>query len=355
MRHYYKLNNLTNKLIAWYKKNKRDLPWRGLTDSYHIWVSEIILQQTQIHTGIKYYERFINIFPTIKDLALATEEDVLNVWQGLGYYRRALNMLSAAKTVMIQYDGLFPKEYSKLLQLPGIGIYTASAVSSICNDEKKAVVDGNVYRFLSRIYNISTAINTTQGIKEFQHIANKLIPEKNPGDYNQAIMDFGSTHCKKHNPKCNTCPFQLDCLAYQLGEIHLRPVKHKTKKSSVKYFNYLFIHSKALFLLQQRTNNDIWKKLYELPLIETTKRIDVNTLRKKKYLKQFDVIKIQKDYSVEHNLSHQKLKITFWDININNIKAQKHIQRITLEDVFKYPFAKPLQNYLKIQYAKYKN
>ena len=163
---------MTNKLLTWYKKNKRDLPWRGLTDSYHIWVSEIILQQTQIHTGIKYYEQFIIVFPTIKDLASATEKEVLNVWQGLGYYRRALNMLAAAKTVMSEYDGLFPKEYSKLLQLPGVGIYTASAVSSICNDEKKAVVDGiNIVKKHSK----PNAQDPKGGIKEKEaaiHISN---------------------------------------------------------------------------------------------------------------------------------------------------------------------------------------
>lgn len=338
-------------LLKWYKDNKRDLPWRKTKEPYKIWVSEIILQQTQIKTGLNYYNKFIHEFPTVKKLAKAETERVLKIWEGLGYYNRALNMLESAKLVVKKYNGIFPKEYDELIKLKGVGPYTAAAISSFCNKEKKAVVDGNVYRVLSRLYNVETNINTTTGKKEFQQIANKLISQNHPGEYNQAIMDFGSTHCTKYHPKCKNCPFQRKCISFKLGNVHLRPVKIAKKISKIRYFNYLFITNKLAFLIQQRSGLDIWKKLYELPLIETDKKIDKLGLINQKKLKYLEIINIKKNYDQEHHLSHQKLKITFWEINVKSLNINDNIKKIKQEHINKYPFPKPLEKYLKIQFT----
>ena len=336
-------------LLQWYSENKRDLPWRKTKDPYKVWVSEIILQQTQIKTGLDYYTKFICKFPTVEKLARAHTKTVLKIWEGLGYYNRALNMLESAKIVMKKYNGIFPKEYDKVITLKGVGAYTAAAISSFCNKEKKAVVDGNVYRVLSRLYNIKTNINTTNGKKEFQTTANKLISKSNPGTYNQAIMDFGATHCTKHNPKCQNCPFQKKCMSFKLGNIHLRPVKIVKKISKIRYFNYLFITKNPFFLIQQRRSLDIWKRLYELPLIETIKKINKVTLMNQKQLQCFQIININKSYDEEHNLSHQKLKITFWEINVKSLNVNSDTKAIKKDGIKKYPFPKPLDKYLKIR------
>ena len=338
-------------LLQWYKENKRNLPWRKTKEPYKVWVSEIILQQTQIKTGLNYYNNFIDAFPTVKKLAKAQTETVLKIWQGLGYYNRALNMLESAKLIMTKYNGEFPKKYDELIKLKGVGPYTAAAISSFCNKEKKAVVDGNVYRVLSRLYNISTDINTTKGKNEFQQIANKLISPNKPGEYNQAIMDFGATQCTKYHPKCKNCPFQKSCISFKLGNINLRPVKIVKKISKIRYFNYLFIEKKNSFLIQQRQSLDIWKKLYELPLIETNKKITKVNLLNQKELKCFEIINIKKNYDEEHNLSHQKLKITFWHISVKSLNIYAYTKKIKKVHINKYPFPKPLEKYLKIQFT----
>ncbi len=336
---------MVNQLLEWYHQNKRDLPWRKTYDPYKIWVSEIILQQTQIQTGTKYYHAFIKKFPNIESLSLAKERDVLKVWEGLGYYTRAINMLYAAKKINTDYDGIFPSKYEDLIKLKGIGQYTASAISSICYNEKKAVVDGNVYRVLTRLYNIHTPINTSIGKKEIQNIADNLIPEKDPGSYNQAMMDFGSIHCKKSNPKCQICPLKKHCKAIKLDLVKLLPIKKLNKKITVRYFNYLFIADSKYFLIKQRKTNDIWKKLYELPLIESQSELNLNSLESNNYLNQFNINSIKQQYKTIHILSHQKLIITFWEIKTNNRLTNNRYTQITRQDINKYPFPKPLQNY----------
>ena len=336
---------MTTKLISWYYENKRDLPWRHKKNPYHIWVSEIILQQTQIKTGIDYYHRFINKFPNIQSLSSASERDVLHIWQGLGYYNRALNMLITAKTVVQKYNSIFPSKYNDLIQLKGIGEYTASAISSICSNEKKAVVDGNVYRFLSRLYNIKTPINSTQGKKEFQKIANKMLPNKNSGIYNQAIMEFGSIHCKKHTPKCNTCPFQTKCRSFHAGVIKMRPVKHKRAVYKTRYLNYFIIKNKKGFFIQQRGVKDIWKKLYELPLLESRSEMKKEQLIKHDYLNPFQIQKVKHIASIDHKLTHQNLKINFWETWSKKFQIRDNLFTITIEDIPRYPFPKPLKNY----------
>ncbi len=336
---------MTTELLKWYKKNKRDLPWRKTSDPYKIWVSEIILQQTQIKTGIKYYYKFLKKFPNITILSNAKEVDVLKTWEGLGYYNRALNMLNTAQTIKVNYNNIFPITYSKLIKLKGIGEYTAAAISSICGNEKRAVVDGNVYRVLSRIYNIDIPINTYMGKKKFQKLANKLIPNTNTGTYNQAIMDFGSIHCKNDNPKCNICPLKSMCQAAKLELVKERPVKKVLKNVKIRYLNYLFIQHQDCFIIQQRKTKDIWNKLYELPLIETKAPIIKKELRNSKLLKKLNVSNMEHQYQLIHILSHQKLIISFWKITIRDINFKHKLKTITLQDIEKYPFPKPLQKY----------
>ena len=336
---------MTQKILSWYSQHKRDLPWRNTLNPYKIWVSEIILQQTQIKTGAKYYHLFIEKFPNVESLSNASDIDILNIWQGLGYYNRALNMLVSAKIVMTHYKGVFPSKYNDLLQLKGVGAYTAAAISSICTDEKKAVVDGNVYRFLSRFYNIDTPINTSSGKKEFQNIADQLIPNKKSGTYNQAIMDFGSLQCKKNNPKCNICPFKSKCKAFVLGTVHLRPVKNKHMISKIRYFNYLLIKNNNHFIVQQRGINDIWKKLYEMPLIESNTGLTKSKITKHKYVQSFNIKDIKLRCSMTHKLSHQKLKILFWDLNTEKLNCYKKFQQISMDEISQYPFPSPLKKY----------
>ena len=336
---------MTQELLLWYFKNKRDLPWRKTHDPYRIWVSEIILQQTQIKTGIRYYKIFLKKFPNIKSLANANDIDVLNIWQGLGYYNRALNMLTSAKIVIKYHNGIFPSKYSDLIKLKGVGEYTAAAISSISAGEKKAVLDGNVYRFLSRLYDISIPINTSKGKTTFQNIANKLIPNKESGTYNQAIMEFGSIQCKKYHPKCNTCPLRFKCKAFKLGTINIRPVKNISSIAKTRYFNYLLIQYNDKLLIQQRNNQDIWKKLYEMPLIESTHKLTESQIKKHKYLKFFKFNSIKKRCSVNHKLSHQNLNIIFWDLDSEKIHYNSKFTIINIQDLDKYPFPKPLKKY----------
>ena len=337
-------------LINWYHQNKRDLPWRNTRDPYRIWVSEIILQQTRISTGITYYHRFIQAFPNIRSLSLADEIEILNIWQGLGYYNRALNMLKTAKIIMSQHGGVFPKNYNVLIKLTGIGPYTAAAISSICANEKQAVVDGNVFRVLSRFYNIKTAINTTEGKKEFTSIANSLISDNEPGIYNQAIMDFGSTHCKKSNPKCLSCPIKKDCQSLKLELINQRPVKNKLFKIKTRYLNYLFISDTKNFLIEQRNDNDIWKKLYQLPLIEHTKFLTKTDIKKHHYLQLHKIKNITNKYKITHRLTHQKLEIVFWKILVPRIFDTQRFKKIDLIDKPLYPFPKPIQLYFNSEH-----
>jgi len=336
---------LTTQLIEWYTINKRDLPWRKTLDPYKIWVSEIILQQTQIKTGIKYYQNFIKKFPNIQSLSEAKDIDVLKIWQGLGYYRRALNMLETAKKINTTYNKGFPSHYNELIQLKGIGEYTAAAISSICFNEKRAVLDGNVYRVLSRVYNISDPINANNSKKKFQKIANKLISHSQPGIYNQAIMDFGSIHCKQHNPKCNTCPIQKKCQSFELNLVNRRPIKTIKKKYKIRYFNYFVVEKDNYIMIQQRNNNDIWRQLYELPLLESPHPLDREALVSNKFFKQFQSRNVSYHYKTQHLLSHQKLIISFWKINTTKIEFDNLFKKIKLSEIREYPFPKPLKKY----------
>tara|TARA_B100000900_G_C20476014_1_gene673432 strand:- start:15 stop:1076 length:1062 start_codon:yes stop_codon:yes gene_type:complete len=341
---------ISESIINWYHINKRDLPWRKTKNSYKIWVSEIILQQTKISQGINYYNEFISKFPNLESLAKSNDSEILKVWQGLGYYNRALNMLKNAK-ILCNEKKKFPKSYNELIKLKGIGEYTASAISSICNNEKKAVLDGNVYRVLSRVFNISKPINKLSAQKIFKQNAEELLPENNFGDYNQAIMDFGSIQCKPMNPKCNLCVIVKYCKSYELQNIRSRPRKIKNqKKIKLRHLNYLSICDKNYIYLQKRKNSDIWKNLYELPLIETNE-ITENELLKLSIQNKFKIKKISTPLlskKIIHKLSHQKLNICFWKLEGKTVKFfnNKDFIRAHKSEIIKYPFPKPISKYL---------
>src|ERR1041385_985871 len=250
-------------LLSWYARNRRDLPWRKTRDPYKIWLSEVILQQTRVQQGLPYYLAFVKKCPDVKKLAAAPEDEVVKLWQGLGYYSRARNLHAAAKMVVKDFAGKFPGNYEDLRKLKGIGDYTAAAIASLSFDERKAVVDGNVYRVLSRIFGIEDAIDSTVGKKIFSELANELISQKFPADHNKAIMEFGALQCVPKNPDCKNCPFVLHCYAQKKKIIHLFPLKSKKTKITDRFFYYLVIRHKGHIYIKQRTGKDIWKGLFD--------------------------------------------------------------------------------------------
>lgn len=307
-------------LISWYSINNRDLPWRKTKDPYKIWLSEIILQQTQIAQGLPYYKTFTATYPTVFDLAKANESAILKLWQGLGYYSRARNLHTTAKYIVNDLNGKFPDTYKELLKLKGIGDYTASAIASICFNEQTAVLDGNVYRFLSRYYGIDIPINTTEGFKTFKAIAQDILNKKNPAEHNQAIMDFGSRQCSPSRPDCSVCPFNKTCVAFMENNISQLPVKLKAKKPIKKYFNFLvFVSDTGETILEKRVGKGIWKNLYQFPLIESDKVVNQNSLHSE--LKNYKLttnldceVSLYNDVDLIHKLSHQHLHTKFWII-----------------------------------------
>jgi A/G-specific adenine glycosylase len=341
--------NFSNLLIDWYLKNKRDLPWRQLKNPYAIWLSEIILQQTRVAQGWAYYEKFLDQFPTVFDLAAASEQDVIKCWQGLGYYSRARNLYKAAQIVVKDYHGNMPNTYDELLQLPGIGDYTASAIASICFGEKTPVVDGNVYRFLGRYFGIQTPINSSKGVKEYKELAFELIDSKDPATFNQAIMEFGALQCKPQNPNCFSCPFQSKCEAYAKNTIKSLPVKINKTKIKKRYFNYLvFVGNVSNTLLVQRTGKGIWQNLYEFPLLESNSLIGEEALKEhanfpKWALNSLAEISLYNDAPIIHKLSHQHLITQFWIVAALDLPDNS----IAIEKLEKYPISALTARFLK--------
>ena len=341
---------LSNHLVLWYLHNKRNLPWRSTINPYKIWLSEIILQQTRVDQGMSYYHRFLEHFPTISDLAVASEEEVLKLWQGLGYYSRARNLHFSAKYVVNELKGAFPTNYNELIKLKGVGDYTASAIASICYNQPTAVVDGNVYRVLARYFGISTPINSTKGIKEFKQLAQSLIDIKNPGTHNQAMMEFGARMCKPQNPDCPICPLNTSCLALSKKQIKELPVKEKKIKIKHRYFNYLVIQTENNTTKLVKREKGIWLNLYEFPLIETLAEIDEKELIAHS---EFDLLFKKLPISIKqfnnelivHKLSHQHIHTKFW---IVNTVASNDFQ-LSWETITKYPVSTLIDNFL-IQY-----
>ena len=271
-------------LIEWYHEHKRDLPWRNTNDPYLIWISEIILQQTRVAQGYAYYQRFIERFPNLESLAAAEENEVLKYWQGLGYYSRARNLHQAA----ISVNGVFPVKYEDILKLKGVGTYTAAAICSFAYNQPHAVVDGNVYRVLSRFFGINEPIDSRKGKKIFASLAHDLLDKIQPALYNQAIMDFGALQCTPLSPDCTVCPFKNRCFAFNHNMVSSLPIKQNKTKTSERFFYYLLIRDNGNIYLNKRTENDIWKNLYELPLIESNTALAVDDfIRKQEFASIF--------------------------------------------------------------------
>lgn len=312
----------SNVLILWYLKNKRNLPWRETKDPYLIWLSEIILQQTKIAQGTPYYLKFVEKFGNVSLLAKADEKQVLKLWQGLGYYSRARNLHKTAIYINNNLKGVFPNNYTDLKKLKGIGDYTASAIASFCFNLPEATVDGNVYRVLSRYFGVSTPINSAKGIKEFKQLAQILINPKNPGTHNQSIMEFGALMCKPQKPNCTNCPLNDSCFALQNNQIKTLPIKTNKIKIKKRHFNFIVINNNQHTYIHQRKDNDIWKNLYQFPLIESKHEIDTNKVIKSSIFQDFFknnsyTISKYNQKQIVHKLTHQHLFTTFWIINTN--------------------------------------
>jgi A/G-specific adenine glycosylase len=311
----------SKKVVEWYLANRRPLPWRETADPYRIWLSEVILQQTRVIQGLPYYQQFVEKYPTVYSLAGAREEEVLRLWQGLGYYTRARNLHKCAKAVVEHHDGRFPASFAELKTLPGIGHYTAAAIASFAFGECVAVLDGNVFRILSRIFGIETPVNSPEGKKQFGVLANGLIAETDPGLHNQGVMEFGALFCTPVKPRCHECPFNSSCVAFNQNMITLLPVKTKWKKARKRYFFYLVVEQEQSLLMKKRQQKDIWQGLFDFVLVEKDKPAKPeNVIQEPEIQKWFhktDDLTISKTY--KHILTHQTIHCRF--IHIRKKKA----------------------------------
>ena len=336
-------------LTQWYLQNKRDLPWRNDTNPYTIWLSEIMLQQTRVAQGLPYFLRFTKAFPTVFDLANADEEEVLKLWQGLGYYSRARNLHKTAKQIAFEFNGEFPKTYIELLHLKGIGQYTAAAIASFAYNESVPVVDGNVYRVLSRYFDVETDIASAAAKKEFTQLAAELLPKGSANIFNQAIMEFGALQCVPKNPDCAICVFNDSCLALQKKKVEQLPVKSKKGKVTNRYFNYLvFSDENNNTIINKRTQKGIWHNLYEFPLIETETAAsdsDILALIQNQNFVANRILEIQlcNPESIVHKLSHQHLTIKFWKVKVAGTLGNG----MDCESVSKFPFPIVIYNFIK--------
>lgn len=339
----------SNSLIKWYLQNKRDLPWRNTVNPYHIWLSEIMLQQTRVAQGLPYFIAFIEVFPTVFDLANAEEEQVLKLWQGLGYYSRARNLHATAKYIATELKGDFPPNYDQLLLLKGVGEYTAAAIASFAYNEPVAVVDGNVFRVLSRYFNIDNDISDGKTKKEFQILAQELLPKNKAALFNQAIMEFGALQCVPKNPDCANCILSSSCAGLQHKKVNILPVKSKKTKVTNKFFNYLILKDiQGNFVVQKREGKGIWENLYEFTLIETpemSNEIDfINQLKVTKFYNQLPAdISLLNTEVIQHKLSHQNLYIQFYILNFN----QKIKEAKSLSEIQKLPFPIVIHNFMQ--------
>lgn len=335
-------------LISWYLQNKRDLPWRKTSDPYYIWLSEIILQQTRVAQGLPYFLGFTAAFPTVFDLANAPEEQVLKLWQGLGYYSRARNLHATAKYIAGELKGVFPPLYQELLKLKGVGDYTAAAIASIAYGEAVPVVDGNVYRVLSRYKGIDSDISGSSAKKQFTELAAALLPAANASSFNQAMMEFGALQCVPKNPDCGICIFRNDCVAFNTGRVGDLPVKLKKTKVTNRYFNYLVLKDvKGNTLVNKRASKGIWHNLYEFPLIETAAEVSLNEtvhLIEDRYARNIvpGGIKLLNPDKIVHKLSHQHLSIHFWEVSLNTVIEGG----LTPQSAKAYPFPIVIYNFM---------
>ena len=335
-----------NKLILkWYDKNKRDLPWRHTKNPYNIWISEIILQQTRMEQGIYYYNRFISKFPDLKSLASSDEKDVLLLWQGLGYYSRARNLHSTSKYIFNQLNSVFPESYEELIKLKGIGDYTASAISSICFEKSQPVLDGNVFRIISRVYEIKNPIDLNKSRKVFKEKAKEMMPSDRYGDYNQALMDFGSIICKPLNPLCSSCVISKICSAFNNNSVEYYPVKSSKSKIKLLYFDYIVAKHNNQFLIEQ-IKEGIWKNMYQFPVYvsksKKTKKEIVKFLSEKYQTKNLTINQIDSEF-IKHKLSHINIRSRFWLVE-SKINFDEGIYVSSFKE---YPMSKLMHKFIE--------
>jgi len=347
------MNYLQETLLNWFAENRRNLAWRDHPTPYQVWISEVILQQTRVSQGYDYYLRFVEKWPTVTDLAAATEEEVLKMWQGLGYYSRARNLHQCARQVVEQYGGEFPADYDKLLKLKGIGAYTAAAIASIAFNLPHAVVDGNVYRVLSRLFDIDTPININEGQTLFAKIANEQLNREQPGLHNQALMEFGALHCTPQNPNCLLCPLQAQCIAFERQTVMQRPVKLQKLKVKTKYLNYLVIRVKDSIYLRKRSDKGIWRNLYDFPCIESDLPMTVEEVISSEAFQQlidgnpFTVTKTSPIFT--HKLTHRTLLAQFIEIKVSQELLRIETKGLLLtpeRDLGNYPIPRLIDLYL---------
>lgn len=341
------MQKFSKTLISWYLKNKRDLPWRNTIDPYKIWMSEIMLQQTKVAQGMPYYFKFIATYPKVRDLADASEDEVLKLWQGLGYYSRARNLHATAKYVAYELNDVFPDNYNDLKKLKGVGDYTASAIASICFKEPKAVLDGNVFRVLSRLFGSDLPINSSEGIKFFSNLSQELIDVTVPDIHNQAIMDFGAIHCSPKKPLCESCIFKIDCIGLKNNIVDKLPIKLKKLKVKKRYFNYIVpVENNQYTILKKRLNKGIWANLYEFPLLESSSTIEFNDIYN--LVNNLNIaegefeLSLYNEKEIVHKLSHQHIHTRFWIFSCNKISKPK----ILVSDIDNFPVPVLIANFI---------
>ncbi len=342
------MDNFHTNIYNWYNINKRDLPWRKDRDPYKIWLSEIILQQTRVEQGKNYFFRFVENYPTVNDLANAHEDEVLKLWQGLGYYSRARNLHASAKIIASQHNGTFPNDYKSILALKGVGPYTAAAISSIAFNLPYPAVDGNIYRVLSRYYGIVTPIDSSAGKKEFQELAEELIQGQDPGMHNQALMEFGALQCVPKSPKCGNCPVADSCFALKNGRVSQLPIKEKKTKQRHRYFYYYLYDMGDSILLDKRSGNDIWQNLYQLPLVEHEKALSDSELFEADHPVTSSQVNIksisgQKKHVLSHQIIHAKLIYLEVQSNFNNPSP---LIRVNKKDISKFAVSRLVEQFL---------
>ncbi|PLK42698.1 A/G-specific adenine glycosylase [Emticicia sp. TH156] len=345
-------------LRKWYFSNQRDLPWRHTNDPYKIWLSEVILQQTRVVQGMPYYNKFVEKYPTVTALANADEQDVLRLWQGLGYYSRARNMHQTAQIIAGAFNGIFPDNYAALVKLKGIGPYTAAAIASFAFNEKVAVVDGNVYRVLARVFGIETDIASHEAKKIFNELANELISEEEPGTHNQAVMEFGATYCTPVNPGCMFCIFQGSCLANLQGKQAILPVKLKKVKVRNRFFDYFVIEKAGKLLMAKRGPKDIWEGLYDFYLLESPGSLMDIELTDNDFLLALLPHAIIRSTSevYRHILTHQRIEVRFWHLDVDgnmNVPLPPNYTFFEWEEVEDLPKPVLIEKYLKKQHKEF--
>jgi len=331
-------------LNSWYSKYKRELPWRNTTSPYHVWLSEIILQQTRVAQGLSYYNKFVKSYPNIEDLANDSEDNVLKLWQGLGYYSRARNLHATAKIISSEFNGVFPETYDEIIKLKGVGAYTAAAISSFCYGENRAVVDGNVYRVLSRYFGICTPIDSAIGKNEFQELAQECLSVENPGEHNQAIMEFGALQCTP-SPNCETCPLRASCIAHANSAVRAFPVKTKKIKVKDRYFNFIILSDNDSFYIQKRVAKDIWQNLYQFPLKESEKEIMSPFDLEESLVNKAVFLKVSEQF--KHVLSHQRIYAKFWEFNVDELTGLNGYKKIKKIDISEFAIPRLIEKYLE--------